>query len=78
MNSNQPVGILIERTILQMKKELEEGGPDFGIDDIIKRLREDTRSEQTVKDAAENRFISTINWERLALNRWQENIGDNL
>ena len=62
MNSNQPIGVLIERTILEMKKEVEEGGPDFGIEDIIKRLREDTRSEQTVKDAAENRFISTINW----------------
>ncbi len=55
---NSPIGILIERTVtaLQLK------GEDYDIDDIINEIRQDTRTEQHVKDAAENRFLNVKLW----------------
>jgi len=58
LTANDAVGVLIERIILDMIDSKE----NFGIDDIIEKIRQDTRSSQTVRDAAENRFISTKAW----------------
>lgn len=51
-------GVLIERIITNMRKESES----FSIEDIIKRVRDDDRSEQKVRDAVENRFLAAKEW----------------
>ena len=53
-----PLGVLIERTIEKLKKERT----NFSIDDIIKAVREDKKTEENIKNAAENRFTATKNW----------------
>jgi uncharacterized protein len=53
-----PMGVLIERVINRLK----EKGDGFDIDNIIKEVQEDTKSEQHVKDATENRFLSAKSW----------------
>ncbi len=52
-----PMGVLIEKTIKRLKeKEI------YSISDIIKVIREDTTSEQNVKNAVENRFLAADGW----------------
>jgi len=51
-------GVLIERVV----NDLKESGKDYGIDEIIKSIKEDNRSKQEVKDAVENRFIDSKRW----------------
>ena len=55
---NSDVGVLIERTInvLQDKKK------DYSIEEIIKAIKADTKSEDNIKNAAENRFLNTETW----------------
>lgn len=52
------MGVLIERIINRLKKEK----PEYSIDDIVEQVRNDDRSEQSVRDAVENRFLNTENW----------------
>jgi hypothetical protein len=52
------MGVLIERIIYRLKKEKGR----FTIGDITSAIRKDDRSEQTVRDACENRFLSTEAW----------------
>ncbi|MBI4143362.1 ATP-binding protein [Candidatus Woesearchaeota archaeon] len=54
----EPIGILIERMINYLKEEKT----DYGIEDIVKRVNSDDRSEQGVKDAVENRFLVAEKW----------------
>lgn len=54
----EPIGILIERAINDMKEEKT----DYGIMDIVKRVHSDERSEQGIKDAVENRFLVAEKW----------------
>lgn len=56
---SDPVGILIERIIHTLQ---EEKGAGYSIDDIIKVIQQDSRVEQNIKDAAENRFIAAKGW----------------
>lgn len=58
VSANDPMGVLIERAILQLKKR----GIDYNIDDIVKAIRADTKTETKVKNAVENRFESTKEW----------------
>ncbi len=58
VSENDPIGVLIERTINTLKKE--KGS--FSIQDIIGRIRADDRTEQAVKDAVENRFLAADTW----------------
>lgn len=58
ITANDPIGVLIERIILSLKKEKQT----FSIVDIIQEIRKDTKSEKNVRDAAENRFLATLNW----------------
>ena len=58
VSSNDPMGVLIERVILDLKDHHK----NYTIDDIIKAVRADTKSEQKVKDAVENRFLSAKRW----------------
>lgn len=53
-----PVGVLIERIV----NELREKGEEFSIDDITNSLRNDEHSDQTTKDAAQNRFLVADKW----------------
>lgn len=54
----EPIGILIERIISDLKENKE----DYGIDDIIEEIRNDKREEKNVKDATENRFLAAKSW----------------
>ena len=54
----EPIGILIERVINNLKEEKT----DYDIDDIIKAVASDDRSEQSIKDAVENRFLVAEKW----------------
>src|SRR3989344_3834181 len=58
ININSPLGVLVERTI----ENLKEKNKDFDIDDIIKALNEDDRLEKDVKNAIENRFLAAKHW----------------
>ncbi|MFP4424151.1 MAG: ATP-binding protein [Candidatus Woesearchaeota archaeon] len=58
VTENDPMGILIERTILRMKKQ----DFNYDIDDIIDVVQKDPKADQKTKDAVENRFLSTKEW----------------
>ena len=58
IDPNSPLGILIERTVNEMKEEKE----DFEIKDIIQEIVKDDRSEKHIKDAAENKFLVADKW----------------
>ncbi len=53
---NQAHGIVIERALESLK------GRNYSIKDMIKAVREDKRSEKSVKDAVENRFLAADGW----------------
>jgi hypothetical protein len=54
----EPMGILIDRIVGDLR---DEGG-DFDIIDIVRIIKIDKRSDKTVKDAAENRFLAAQKW----------------
>ena len=54
----EPIGILIERIINNLKEE----NLDYSIRDIIKAIESDDRSERNIKDAVENRFLVAEKW----------------
>ncbi|MBI4738030.1 ATP-binding protein [Candidatus Woesearchaeota archaeon] len=58
IGSNDPMGILIERVVNQLRKIQD----NYSINDMVQIVQQDDRSEQTVKDALENRLRSTENW----------------
>jgi len=58
IEQNHPIGVLIERIIHKLKREKTS----YSINDIIAEIKKDDRSEQTVKDASENRFLNAENW----------------
>lgn len=58
ITANEPVGILIERVILQLKENKEE----YSIQEIIEEIKNDMRSEKSTRDAAENRFWAAEEW----------------
>ena len=53
-----PIGILIERSINNLKEE----NIDYGIKEIVNAVSADDRSERSVKDAVENRFLVAEKW----------------
>ncbi|MBI2667916.1 hypothetical protein HYX17_04075, partial [Candidatus Woesearchaeota archaeon] len=52
-----PIGILIEKSVKSLKEK-----DSYSIKDIINVIRKDTTSEQSVKNAAENRFLAADGW----------------
>ncbi len=58
ISQTDPVGVLIERVV----NGLRETGENFGLKDIIEAISSDERSERTVRDAAENRFLLAKQW----------------
>ena len=53
---NEPLGILIERVIESFKKR------NYTIQEVIERIKQDEKSNQEVKNAAENRFLAAEKW----------------
>lgn len=53
-----PVGITVTRAITRLK----EKGEDYGVDDIITMIRDDSKAERTERDAAENLFRTVKSW----------------
>ncbi len=58
IDPNSQPGVLIERTVHNLKKEKKS----FSINDIIKAIHSDKRSDQNTKDVVENQFRKTKNW----------------
>ena len=58
IKQEDPVGVLIEKVIL----ELKERGENYGIKEIIKNIEKDKDFEDVVKKAAKNRFYSADKW----------------
>ena len=58
VSMTEPIGILIERIINKLKEE----NLDYDIKDIVKAVKADDRTEQSVKDAVENRFLVAGKW----------------
>src|SRR3989344_3670918 len=54
----ESIGILIERVV----NNLQEENIAYDIKDIIKAVENDNRSEKSVKDAVENRFLVADKW----------------
>lgn len=54
----EPVGVLLERLIDDMR----ESGDDYGIGEIIERIKKDVSSDEYVKNALVNRFMSADKW----------------
>ena len=54
----EPIGILIERIVNNLKEE----NFDYGIKDIAKAVQSDDRSEKSIRDAVENRFMVAEKW----------------
>ena len=55
---SDPIGVLIERIISKINEELV----GYDIDDIIDYIKEDTKTNNEIKNAAENRFMAAKNW----------------
>jgi len=54
----EPIGVLIEKTIARLK----EKNIDYDIDDIVNEIRNDNKTETSIKDACENRFQAVKGW----------------
>ncbi len=55
---NDPLGTLIERVVTRLKDE----NVNYSVDDLIKAIKDEKTFEQSVKDAAENKFINAKAW----------------
>lgn len=58
MVRNSEEGVLLERIIYKLKKEMET----FSIQDIIDAVQADKKSEQKTKDIVENHFLAAETW----------------
>jgi len=58
ITSTEPIGVFIERLILQLKTEKE----DYSIEEIIEAIRNDKKADHVTREAAENRFLATQGW----------------
>jgi DNA helicase HerA-like ATPase len=58
ISENDPMGILLERVVHQLRKTLGE----YSVDQLAQAVQQDIRSEQHTKDALENRLKSTEVW----------------
>ena len=58
LGMNDPVGVLVTRVITKLLEE----GKNYSITDIIAEVKADTRTEQHIRDAAENLFLNAGSW----------------
>ncbi|HLD06092.1 MAG TPA: DUF87 domain-containing protein, partial [Candidatus Nanoarchaeia archaeon] len=57
ISTSSPVGVLLERVV----HALREVG-EYSIEDIITAIRQDEKTDQLTRDAAENRFAAARTW----------------
>lgn len=55
---NDPVGVVIARAVNEVRKHTK----NFSLQDVINEIKDDIKSEQHSKDAAENHFAIAQNW----------------
>src|SRR3989344_5635942 len=58
LNNNDPVNVLMERII----HDLKERGKDYDIPDIIKEIHKAKDFDGTIRAAVKNRFLNAQNW----------------
>ncbi len=58
VGADSPVGVLIERTIYDMKEKKS----NYSLKEIIKQIGEDKESDPIVKSAAKNMFLNADEW----------------
>lgn len=58
MDENNPVNVLIERVIHDLKKK----GADYDLPDIVAEINKDTEFDVATRAAAKNRFINAEGW----------------
>lgn len=58
LKMTEPAGILLQRVIEHLKEREKE----FGIQDILEKVRSDKRSEKEEKDLIENLFLASQTW----------------
>ena len=58
LSMNEPAGILLERTISDLKEKEKE----FSIDHIVHEIRVDVKSEKEAKNLLENLFLGAKTW----------------
>lgn len=59
LSQTDPVAVFIERAVLST---IEAHGKRFGIEEILDFIRSDVKEQPTVRNAAENRFLSAKSW----------------
>jgi uncharacterized protein len=62
VKATEPIGVLIEKVIYDLKDDLESKGADFKISDIVSRIDLDKGSDAQTKNAAKNLFFNVKNW----------------
>ncbi|MFH1849612.1 MAG: LAGLIDADG family homing endonuclease [archaeon] len=58
VSANEPMGVLIERTVNELKKKKT----GFSVEEIIEAVQADSDAEKEVRDAVVNRFRNTEAW----------------
>ncbi|MBR9690100.1 ATP-binding protein [Candidatus Woesearchaeota archaeon] len=58
ISPTEPIGVLVERIIHELKEKTD----DYSVDDIISAIKSDKTSKKETRDAAINRFLNTKNW----------------
>ena len=58
LSITESIGILIERVINHLKEE----NMDYDFEDIAKEINSDDRTDKSIKDAVENRFLVAKKW----------------
>jgi uncharacterized protein len=56
---NKPIGVFIERIVNHLRDSHEDG---YSIEEMIAAIDADTEVEQSVRQAAKNRFLNTTHW----------------
>ncbi len=59
---NDPIGVLIEKSIYTLKESAAKTGQGFTISDIIAAIAQDKESDANAKNAAKNLFFNARNW----------------
>jgi len=62
VKATEPIGVLIEKIIYDLKDRKESSGKDFAISDILSSIDIDKGSDAQTKNAAKNLFFNVKNW----------------
>ena len=62
VQSNNPIGVLIEKTIYALKDRHETQGIEYAITDIVAMIDQDKEADSNTRNAAKNLFFNARNW----------------